>query len=145
MPASRFGRAWVALALALGLHVLDEAVHDFLSVYNPTVRAIRDHVPWLPLPTFTFPVWLGGLVAAVLLLLALSGFAFQGARWITLVAWPLGALMALNALQHFAGSVYMGRPMPGVYSSPVLLAASLWLLVAARSLGRSKSSQNPST
>jgi hypothetical protein len=137
VPASRFGRAWVALALALGLHVLDEAWNDFLSVYNPTVLAIREHVPWIPLPTFTFPVWLGGLIAAVALLLCLSPFAFRAARWIRVVAWPLGVLMTFNALQHLAGSVYLGRPMPGVYSSPLLLAASLWLLYAVRSLSGS--------
>jgi hypothetical protein len=137
VPASRFGRAWVALALALGLHVLDEAWNDFLSVYNPTVLAIREDVPWIPLPTFTFPVWLGGLIAAVALLLCLSPFAFRAVRWIRVVAWPLGVLMTFNALQHLAGSLYLGRPMPGVYSSPLLLAASQWLLYAVRSLGGS--------
>ena len=40
--------------------------------------------------------------------------------------------MTFNALQHLGGSVYMRRPMPGVYSSPVLLAASVWLLWSAR-------------
>jgi len=134
VPSTRFGRAWVALALALGLHVTDEAVHDFLSVYNPAVLAIRERVPWLPLPTFSFPVWLGGLILAVLLLLALSPFAYRGRRWMVFLSYPLGVLMTFNALQHMAGSVYVGRAMPGVYSSPVLLAASLWLLASAWTL-----------
>ena len=30
-----FGRAWLGLAGALALHVTDEALTDFLSVYNP--------------------------------------------------------------------------------------------------------------
>ena len=135
MSDCRLGHAWVALAVALALHVADEAFHDFLSVYNPTVQALRERLPWLPLPTFTFPVWLGGLIAGVLLLLALSRFAFRGARWIVLVSYPLGILMTFNAVQHFAGSIYLGRPLPGVYSSPILLAASLWLLHAARRTG----------
>jgi len=33
----RFGFAWVLLSLALTLHVIDEALTDFLSVYNPAV------------------------------------------------------------------------------------------------------------
>ena len=111
---------------------MDEATHDFLSVYNPTVRALRGRVPWLPLPTFTFPVWLGGLIAGVLLLLCLAPLAYRGARFTRRAAWPLGVVMTFNALQHLGGSVYMGRPMPGVYSSPVLLAASVWLLWSAR-------------
>jgi len=35
----RFGFAWVLLSVALTLHVTDEALSDFLSVYNPAVRA----------------------------------------------------------------------------------------------------------
>lgn len=132
MPNPRFGRAWLALALALGLHVADEALHDFLSVYNPTVRAIRQRLPWVPLPTFTFPIWLTGLILGVVLLLCLYPLALRRTRWVVLVAYPLGILMTFNALQHFAGSLYFGRFMPGVYSSPLLLAASLWLLAAAR-------------
>ncbi len=135
MPPLRFGRAWLALSLSLGLHVADEASHDFLSVYNPTVLAIRRRLPWLPLPTFTFRVWLTGLILAVLLLLCLYPLALRRTRWVVLAAYPLGVLMTFNALQHLAGSWYLGRAMPGVYSSPVLLAASLWLLSAARSLG----------
>jgi hypothetical protein len=54
--------AWVALALALGLHVTDEALTGFLPVYNGVVGGIRANHPWVLLPTFTFPVWLGGLI-----------------------------------------------------------------------------------
>ena len=61
-PARRFGFAWVAMAVVIALHVTDEATTDFLSVYNPAVRAIRARLPFLPLPTFTFGVWLAGLI-----------------------------------------------------------------------------------
>jgi len=44
----------VGLCVAFGLHVVDEALTDFLSVYNPIVRAVRARLPFLPLPTFTF-------------------------------------------------------------------------------------------
>ncbi len=43
-----FGLAWIVFALAIAVHVADEAAHDFLSVYNPTVRAIRERLPFLP-------------------------------------------------------------------------------------------------
>src|SRR5438105_15091591 len=72
------GPAWLALCIALGIHVVDEALTDFLSIYNPAVRAIRARFPFLPLPTFTFPVWLGGLIAVTLFLLALAPPAFRG-------------------------------------------------------------------
>jgi hypothetical protein len=34
---TEFGIAWIALCLAFALHIIDEALTGFLSVYNPTV------------------------------------------------------------------------------------------------------------
>lgn len=127
-----FGAAWVALCLALAAHVADEALTDFLSFYNPTAAAIRERVPFLPLPTFTFKVWLTGLVLAVLLLLSLAKFAFSGARFMVPLAYVFGVLMLLNGLQHLIASVYMGKVMPGSYSSPLLLVCSGYLLTVVR-------------
>ena len=123
------GVAWLALCLALAVHVTDEALTDFLSVYNPTILAIRQKLPFLPLPTFTFKIWLTGLVLAVILLLVLSPFAFRGAWWMPLLSYFFGAIMLGNGLLHIAASFYLGRLMPGVYSTPLLLAASVYLLI----------------
>ncbi len=120
------------MTLALAVHVADEALTDFLSVYNPTVEAIQARYPWVPLPTFTFEVWLGGLILAVVLLLVLSRFVFQGARWTVPFSYFFGVLMLGNGLLHIAGSFYFSRLMPGVYSSPLLLAGSIWLLVSTQ-------------
>jgi hypothetical protein len=129
----RFGYAWLGFATALAIHVTDEATHDFLSTYNPSVLAIRARLPFLPLPTFTFGVWLSLLLAGITLLFALSPCAFRGARWIRLAAIPLGIVIGIfNASLHIASSIYYGRWMPGVYSSPLLLAAATFLLISAR-------------
>jgi hypothetical protein len=130
-PARIHGRAWLTLSCALAVHVIDEAANDFLSVYNPAVWAIRNRYPWLPLPVFDFGVWITGLAAAVGLLLILSPWVFRGVRWLVWASFPLAILMSLNAVGHLGSSAYTGRWMPGVYSSPLLLAASLWLLAAA--------------
>lgn len=127
-----FGMAWIAFALALAVHVADEAKHDFLAVYNPNAKAIRARFPFLPVPTFRFGAWLGLLIAGVLLLLALSPLAFRGNAWLRLASWPLAILVGVaNAGLHLGSSIYFRRWMPGVYSSPLLLAAALWLLSAA--------------
>lgn len=123
--------AWICLALALALHVADEALTGFLPVYNGMVEGIRAEHAWVPLPTFTFQVWLTGLVVAVLLLLGLTPFVARGARWIRVASFPLGVIMTGNALGHIGASVYWGRLAPGVYSSPLLLIAALALLVTA--------------
>ena len=77
MRTRRFGIAWVAFALALAVHVTDEATHNFLAVYNPSVLAIRARLPFLPIPTFTFGVWISLLIAGIVLLLCLSPLAFR--------------------------------------------------------------------
>jgi hypothetical protein len=126
------GWAWVALCLALAVHVFDEAMTDFLSVYNPTVQAIRERLPFLPLPVFTFENWLTGLITAITILLLLSPFAFQRAGWMRALSYLFAILMVLNGLGHIAGSFYLGRMMPGVYSAPLLLAGSIYLLWSVR-------------
>ena len=120
------------MCVALAIHVTDEALTDFLSVYNPAVRAIRARFPFLPLPTFTFPVWLGGLIAVTVLLFALSPAAFRGDSGARPAAYVFGVVMAGNGLLHLGGSVYMRKPMPGVYSAPIILAAAIYLLAVAR-------------
>ena len=139
--ARQFGRAWLLHAVALALHVTDEASTDFLSVYNPLALAIRQRLPWLPVPVFSFGVWLAGLAAAIALLLALTPLAQRGARGLVIVALPLSVLMVFNGLGHIGGSFYFGRFMPGVYSSPVLIAAAGWLLISALRIFKLKNPQ----
>ena len=126
------GWAWMSLCLALAAHVFDEAMTDFLSVYNPTVQAIRQKFQFFPMPVFTLEVWLTGLIAAIIILLLLAPFAFRQRGWIRLLSYPFAILMLLNGLGHIAGSFYLGRLAPGVYSAPLLLAGSIYLLWSVR-------------
>jgi len=132
--ARKFGFAWLLLCMALALHVLDETLTDFLSVYNPAVQAIRKRFSFLPLPVFSFRVWLTGLSVAILLAFCLSPLAFRGSRFAIGVAYPLSILMFANGLGHIGASLYRRRMMPGVYSSPLLLLASAYLFICAESL-----------
>ncbi|MBI4909800.1 MAG: hypothetical protein HY820_39650 [Acidobacteria bacterium] len=140
MLSSPRGRAWVVLALAIALHVADEALTGFLSVYNPTVLELQRRLGWWPMPVFTFEGWLSGLVIAVLLLLALTPFAARNSGWWRKAAYVLAVLMIANAAGHTLGTIFgrtfaevqFSRPMPGFYSSPLLLAASVYLMVQLR-------------
>lgn len=136
-------RAWLALCLALALHVTDEALTGFLDVYNPTVMVLKQRTPWLPFPALSFGLWLGGLIALVVVLALLSPFLLNGARWARAIAWALAALMIANGLVHTAGTILgrtvgevtFERPMPGFYSSPLLIAASVYLALQLRKSG----------
>jgi hypothetical protein len=136
-PSSELGWAWLALCAAFALHVMDEAVNDFLSVYNHTVLALRESGTWFPAPLFEFREWLTMLIIVVTALFLLSPFAFHGARWWRPLAYAFAIIMLINGIGHTLGtiagqtvsSVRFPRPMPGFYSSPFLLAASVYLLM----------------
>ena len=132
--AFQLGFAWLLLSVALMFHVTDEALTDFLSVYNPAVRAIRKCVPFLRLPTFTFRVWVTGLCLGILVAFGLSILAFRGSRLALVLAYPVAILMFVNGSGHIVASLYRRRIMPGTYSSPLLVAASVYLFVCAQTL-----------
>jgi hypothetical protein len=117
---------------ALAIHIADEAVTDFLALYNPAVLAIREKYPLLPIPTFSFAVWLSLLIFAVIALVAVSYFVWKG-RWaMRPISYIFAAFMLLNGLLHIAVSLYMGELISGVYSSPLLLVASIALIGCTR-------------
>ena len=135
-----FGLAWLCLSLALCAHVTDEALTGFLAVYNPTVLAVRAQYAWFPMPTFEFRGWLIGLILAIVFCLILTPFAFRNARWLRPLAYFFAVLMLLNGMGHTlatifgqtVSSVHFPRPAPGFYSSPLLFAGSIYLLISLR-------------
>ena len=136
---------WIALAL----HVTDEALTGFLSVYNPTVLALRARFGFWPMPTFDFREWLAGLTLGILVLGACSPFAFRNARWLRplfyFCAVVTGIMNALGhtiatILGHTVSTVQFPRPAPGFYSSPLLLIVSLYAL---RQLRHTRGDQQP--
>ena len=128
---------WTALAV----HVADEAYTGFLSVYNPTVLALRAQFGFWPMPTFEFREWLTGLALGILLLAGLSRFAFRNVRWIRplfyFCAVVIGVMNALGhtiatILGHTVNTIQFPRPAPGFYSSPLLLIVSIFALQQLR-------------
>lgn len=132
--------AWSWLVGALALHVADEASTGFLAVYNPTVRALRERLGWFPMPEFAFGVWLAGLIALVIGLALLTPFFRPGARGLLVLAAVFAGLMVLNGVAHVLGTI-AGRtvstvrfpgPMPGFWSSPLLIVAALHVILRIR-------------
>lgn len=129
------------MCLALVVHVTDEALTGFLSIYNPTVLALRAKLGFWPMPTFGFREWLAGLSIGLLVMAAFSPFAFRNERWIRPIFYFLAIVVGIfNALGHTVGtilghsvsSVQFARPAPGFYSSPLLLIAAIYALVQLR-------------
>lgn len=120
---------WLALVSAVALHVFDEAMTGFLPFYNQLVIDMRERLNFFPAPTFTFKAWLGGLIAAILIGYLLTPLVARSGRVIRVVTIVLGILMLGNALGHVLGSVYSGRILPGMWSSPVLLLAAAFVIL----------------
>jgi hypothetical protein len=135
-PAN-FGAPWVLLCLAFCAHVADEALTGFLPVYNATVLAVRREYAWFPMPTFEYRDWLIGLIVANAVFLLLTPFAFRNAQWLRPLAYFFAGVHLLNGMGHTlatifgqtVSSVHFPRPAPGFYSSPLLIAGSIYLLV----------------
>ncbi len=132
------GIPWLIHSGALILHVYDEAVHDFLNYYNPIGKNIRQDIPWLPIPAFSYDIWLIGLIGGILILISFSPLAFRNKNWILKFAKILSVLMIINGLLHIFGSFYLGLVFPGLYSSPVLILAAGLLLWYAIKFTRNK-------
>jgi hypothetical protein len=127
----------MSFCFALALHVADEALTGFLSIYNPTIIALRERFGLWPMPTFEFREWLIGLITLVVLLFALSPLMLRNARWVRPIAFFFVVVAGiLNAcghtvatiLGHTVSSVTFPRPAPGFYSSPLLFATACLVL-----------------
>jgi hypothetical protein len=142
-----YGTAWLLLCLAFCAHVTDEALTGFLPIYNATVLAMRSQYKWFPMPTFGFRDWLTGLIVANIVLLLLTPFAFRNAAWLRPLAYLHAIVHLLNGTGHTlatifgqtASTIHFARPAPGFYSSPLLFAGSIYLLIRLRATRRSQS------
>jgi hypothetical protein len=125
----RFGIVWLFFGYTLALHVLDEAGHDFVSIFNSNALVIRRAVPFLRIPALTQQDFMGIMALFLTFLLALAPLAFRGLNWVRGLAIPISAIGGiLNGTMHILSSIYLKRMMPGVYSSPLLLLAGTLLL-----------------
>ena len=144
LSASGYGNAWFALCVAFALHIVDEGTTGFLAVYNPTVTILRERWGSFPMPTLTFREWLTGHVVLCGLLFCLTPVAARGMRGLRPLAWAYAVIMFLNGMGHTIGTILghtvagvtFSRPAPGFYTSPLLFAASVWLMVRLRRTAR---------
>ena len=119
------------MAVAFGLHIVDEAATSFLDWYNPVARQIRARLGVPFPPTFTFWPWFLGLVTATAILLALIPAAVTQHGWIVRLALAISIINIGNGLLHIVAALRLRRRVPGLISAPLLLACATWLFVVA--------------
>jgi hypothetical protein len=136
-----WGIAWLLLCLSFAANILDDTLNDFLGYYNATVLTLYGHFSWFPRVDLSFREWLVGLIVADAVLLLLSPWAFRNALLVRPIGYIFSTIMLLNGCGsilatvrgHTVGSVHFTGIAPGTYSSPLLLAASAYLLRRLRS------------
>jgi hypothetical protein len=131
------GRAWLCVCLLLAAHVIEEAAGGFLGVWNPFLATVGQGTG-IPMPQFAFADWLARLVIGVTALIALTPLAYRGVRWLAPASYVLGIVMVVNGINHLLSPVYLDRFLPGQFTSPLLIATSLWLMGQARRVQRSR-------
>ena len=103
----------MSLCLALAAHVFDEAMTDFLSVYNPTVQAIRQKFqdPAASMQEFEYDL-MGWSQSALNKVSRPSNFFFD-----MLTGRTLNSGVSKRALQWLAGSLLCATAIPVVHLS----------------------------
>jgi hypothetical protein len=125
------GRPWLALCLALALHLAEEAYRGFFPAYGMAIRAVRELFPYVGSPSLALAVslWMG--VALVATLTALTPFAYRGAAWMRVPAIGFSLITLANVTGHVSGSMLAGHALPGVYTAPILAVVGVYGLTAA--------------
>jgi len=130
------GAAWLLLCLSFAANILDGALNDFLGYYNATVLTLYGHFSWFPRIDLTFREWLVGMIVADAVLLFLTPLAYRDSVYSRPLAYAFGVIMVLfgcgtvfaSLLGRTVSSVHFIGMAPGTYSSPLILAASVYLL-----------------
>jgi hypothetical protein len=139
--AGCLGIPWLLLCLSLGANILDDALNDFLGYYNATVLSLYGHFSWFPRIDLTLRNWLVGVIVADAVLLLLTPFAYRNSSVLRPIAYIFSTIMLLigsgsilaSVLGQTVPSVHFAGGAPGIYTSPLLLAASVFLFWRLRS------------
>jgi hypothetical protein len=137
---ARLSRAWLIACCMLTLHVVDNAVTDFVGYYNSTVLALYGHFSWFPRLDTDFRTWLIAATCALIVPFALTSLVDRHLAVFARLAYVFAAYLLLDGCGHIAASllghtvpsVHFQGLSPGFYSSPFLVAASGFLFWTAR-------------
>ena len=124
-------RAWLYVCLHLAAHGVEEALHGFVDVWNPFLASVRARTA-LPLPHFVYGDWLTVLVIGVAALTGMTPLVARGVRGFRIGSYVFAILMIVNGVNHLASPLYLGRFLPGQFTSPLLILTSIWLMLETR-------------
>jgi len=125
------GRPWLALCFCLTVHVAEEVYTGFLPFYSDATRAVSELFPYVTSPSLVLAASMWMSVAFVAALTALAPFAYRGAIWMRVATIGVALIALANVTGHAGGSMLVGHPLPGVYTTPLLAIVGVYALVCA--------------
>ena len=134
--------AWLYVCLHLAAHGVEEALTGFVDVWNPVLLTMQA-ATGIPLPQLVFDEWLTTLAVVVIALTAMTPLVARGVRGFQTGSYVLAFVMIANGVNHLASPLYLGRFLPGQYTSPLLIVASLWLIRQTYGVTRSRRGIRP--
>jgi hypothetical protein len=125
-----FGRAWLVLCAVTALHLLEESTTGFLEDFAPLVHRVGLTIG-IPVEMPAYSVWLAVIASLVVFVFVLTPWAFRGPLWVILGSYVFAALMIGNGVNHLLSPLYLGHFLPGQWTSPLLIWASIQLVAKA--------------
>lgn len=130
-PHLLHGRAWLLLCSVLVIHVAEEASTGFLNVFSPLILKTGAFFG-LSIVMSRYVIWLSVIATLVAVLFALTPLVYRGKRWLVKGSYILAVLMIGNASLHLSSPLLLGYFLLGEFTSPLLIAASIWLVIRAK-------------
>ena len=125
-----FGRAWLVLCTVTALHLLEESTTGFLEDFAPLVHTVGLAIG-IPAEMPSYSIWLAAIASLIAFVFVLTPLAFRGRHWVVLGSYVFAALMVGNGVNHLLSPLYLGHFLPGQWTSPFLILASIQLVAKA--------------
>lgn len=131
ISVSRWTVAWFLACLVFALHIVDEGFHGTFGFYSDLERFVNLLLPSLNLTPFNFDVWLVNMSGTLFVLFLLTILVQRANPLMLPASYLFAAFLSGNSAFHLLMTIGRGEPVTGALTSPLMLAAGLFLFVAA--------------
>jgi hypothetical protein len=131
ISVSRWTVAWLLACLVFALHIVDEGVHGTFGFYSDLERLVNLLLPSLNFTPFNFDVWLVNMSGTLIVLFLMTILVERAIPVMLPASYLFAAFLSGNAALHLLMTIGRGEPVTGAFTAPLMLAAGLFLFLAA--------------
>jgi|GEM_PF-2698244 len=131
ISVSRWTVAWFLACLVFALHIVDEGLHGTFGFYSDLERLVNLLLPSLNLTPFNFDVWLINMSGTLFVLFLLTFPVSRANPLMVPASYLFAAFLTGNSAFHLLMTIGRSEPVTGALTSPLMLAAGLFLFTAA--------------